>query len=282
MMIDVMHYTDYRQFLKDYYDIAKSDNPYFSFQTFSQKAGISSKGLLCNVLRGRRHLSKSHVIGIGQALKLSTTQFEYFENLVAYNCSKKLSDKKYFFERMTALRSTTPDGTERSSQLIQKEQYLFYSQWYHSVIRSLIGLHGYSGDVQQLAKMVRPQIPLGQVKKSVELMERLGLIVHDEKGNYALVNKIIRTAPDVVSLAVFNFHQQTGALALDALKQFPKDKRNFTGVTLGISKKSYAKVEHFRAHLLTIAEEDADADSVYQINFQLFPVSHNRSPRDES
>ena len=77
-------YTDYRQLLTDYYTCAKKHNPRFSYQVFSQRAGISSRGFLNNVINGRRRLSFSHVSGVGKAMNLSKCEQEYFEHLVAF------------------------------------------------------------------------------------------------------------------------------------------------------------------------------------------------------
>ena len=78
-MIDISKYKDYRKYLSDWYNAIKSKNPQFSYQAFSQKAGISSKGLLYNVLQGKRHLAKSHIVGMGRALNLNKQQFAYFD-----------------------------------------------------------------------------------------------------------------------------------------------------------------------------------------------------------
>jgi uncharacterized protein (TIGR02147 family) len=75
---DISTYTDYRLLLKDYYEDCKAKNPWFSYQCFSQKAGISSRGLLCNVVSGKRRLSPSHVAGVAAAMRLNKSQFAYF------------------------------------------------------------------------------------------------------------------------------------------------------------------------------------------------------------
>jgi uncharacterized protein (TIGR02147 family) len=273
--IDLSTYMDYRKFLKDYYEASKAENPHFSYCMFSRKAGISSKGLLYNVLQGKRHLSKAHVVGICSALKLDKHQCEYFENLVAYASVRKPADKKYFFDRLTSIKASGDNAWK--PQMVRKEQFQFYSQWYHAVVRSLIDLHGYSGDVRSIARLLYPAVSPGKVKKSIQLLERLGFIKKDESGNYSLVDKSITTAPEVMSLAVLDYHGKAGELAMGALMDLPRGKRNFSACTLGVSERTYERmckeIEEFRLRLQRIAEEDTSADRVYQLNFQLFPVS---------
>jgi uncharacterized protein (TIGR02147 family) len=276
-MINIADYTDYRRYLNDYYQIAKEKNPRFSYQAFSEKAGISSKGLLYNVLNEKRHLSKLHLAGMSQALGLNKHQITYFETLFAYNCAKKVSDRKYYFERLTSIRAT--GTTAWKPQIVRKEQYEYYSHWYHSVIRSLIGMHGFSGDYQALSRQLYPSITPGQVKKSIELLLALELISKDENGEYILTNRTITTEPEVESVAIHSFHLQAGELAVAALRELPKQKRNFSGVTVGISENMYREIckdiEEFRIHILRKIESDSSARIAYHMNIQFFPVSRD-------
>jgi uncharacterized protein (TIGR02147 family) len=87
----------------------------------------------------------------------------------------------------------------------------------------------------------------------------------------------ISTGPEVNSLAVANFHQTMGRLALDALEHIPKTERNMTASTVYISQNTYEtikqKIEELRQEILVLADADKNADRVYQANFQVFPVS---------
>ena len=84
-MPDICRYTDYRKFLQDYYEEARRKNPGFSYRVFSERAGIKSRGFLCNVLQGRRSLLKSNIFALAQMMRLNKVESDYFENLVAFN-----------------------------------------------------------------------------------------------------------------------------------------------------------------------------------------------------
>jgi uncharacterized protein (TIGR02147 family) len=274
-MPNIGEYTDYRKFLLDFYQEAKSRNPSFSYQMFSEKAGIKSKGFLYNVMRGKRDITKSNLFGLVQAMKLGKHETEYFENLVSFNQAKNLNERNHYYERLSAVRSS--GKTAWKPQIIRQEQYEFYATWYHSVIRSLIDLHGFSGDYEWLAKSVYPRIRPLQAKKSVELLLKLGLVKKEKDGSYKVTDKSITTPKEVLSLAFANFHEQAGKLALDSLKGVATDKRDFSGMTLGISEETYREICEdiymLRQKILQKAEADSKANAVYQLNFQLFPVS---------
>jgi uncharacterized protein (TIGR02147 family) len=84
-MLDLLTYTDYQKFLKDYFEFKKRENPNFSYCLFSRKADIPSKGLLYNVLQGKRNLPKGRIRGMCQALSLDKHQSNYFKKLVLGN-----------------------------------------------------------------------------------------------------------------------------------------------------------------------------------------------------
>jgi uncharacterized protein (TIGR02147 family) len=58
----------------------------------------------------------------------------------------------------------------------------------------------------------------------------------------------------------------------------PQDKRNITGLTLGISEKTYLKlceeIQQFRSKIVRIAEQDGEADRTYQLLFNFFPITN--------
>ncbi len=131
--------------------------------------------------------------------------------------------------------------------------------------------------------MVTPPITLKQAKKSVKLLEKLGMISRQKNGIYRITDKSITTGKEVISLAVQNFHVECTKLAEKAIQQIGKKERNITGLTLGISKKSYdlicGQIQYFQERIMNIANSDDEADRVYQLNFHLFPLSENDKER---
>lgn len=274
--IKVYDFTDYRSFLKEFYNQMKEINKNFSYQMFSDKAEIKSRGFLYNVIQGKRKLDQAHVLGLVSAMKFDKHETEYFEHLVSYNNANAMKEKAYFFEKLMAVKSKGNSAWE--PQIVRNEQYDFYSQIHHSIIRSLIGIHKVSDDFQALAKSIFPKLTVGQIKKSVTLLEKLGFIRRKEfDDSYELIENHISTLPDVQSLAIKNYHKQSGELALTALSDLPVNERNISSVMVGISKNSYARlcteIEIFRNKISKIAEEDNDPDTVYQVNIQLFPLT---------
>ena len=275
-MPDIFTYVDYRKFLSDYYTESKDVNSSFSYQAFSNKAGFKNKGFIFNVICGRKNLSKSSVIKISQTIKLKPKEADYFENLVSFNQAKNLRDRNYFFDKLNEIKSNRK-GVSKVRQL-RKEQYAFYSKWYLSIIRSLIDMHEFKDDYTWLAKNVYPSIKRKEAKDAVKLLDKLGLIKKEKNNTYKITDKLITAGKEIIELGLLNFQLEILELTRKAIHELPRDKRNISGLTLGISKETYdlicKEIESFQERILELAKLDDDADNVYQFNFHLFPVSN--------
>jgi uncharacterized protein (TIGR02147 family) len=78
-------------------------------------------------------------------------------------------------------------------------------------------------------------------------------------------------------LAVRKFQAETLRLAGDLHDRIPREHRDISTVTMGISSETYKKLKEevraFRKRCIRIADADENVDRVYQLNVQFFPVS---------
>src|SRR5271157_3051902 len=128
-MPNICRYIDYKRFLKDYYEEARRKNPGFSYQVFSQKAGIKSRGFLYNVIQGRRSLSKSGIFGLAQAMRLNKYESDYFENLVAFNDAATLAERNHFYQRLSGIKLS--GNTAWMPQIVRSERFEYYSKLHY-------------------------------------------------------------------------------------------------------------------------------------------------------
>jgi uncharacterized protein (TIGR02147 family) len=273
MTVSVFNFTDYRQFLRQSIAGKKAENPHVSYRAICEKTGIKSKGHLALILQGKTKVSIPFAIKLAEFLKLKKREMEYFQYLVLFNQAKNHQDKKAFFEKMMSFK-------ESSVRIIDSNQYEYYDRWYHSAIRAILEFYPFDNNFVQLAKMVEPAITADEAEKSIALMERLGLIAKDG-GRYRPVDRVIDSGSEANSLSVNNVAIQTLRLAEQAIDRFPREERMLSGVALGISEKGYqaaiAELRDFRQRIYTIVEND-DANRIYQLNIQLFPLSKRYVP----
>ncbi len=276
-MPDIFQYNDFRLYLGKFYEEKKKKQASFSYQSFSRLAGFTSKSSVLNVIQGRKNLSKASIVKMGEALKLGKTEREYFEALVHFNQAKGFKEKNHYYDKLDSIRCT--NGEAGHSKKLRRNQFEFYSQWYHAAIRSIIGMYPFKDNYAWLAKKVNPPININQAKKSVRLLENMGLIEKTPDGIYKITDQHISTGREIKNLAVHHFHLKCLDLAKAALEELPQDKRNISGLTLGISEKAYKniceEIYKLQEKLISLAEKDVYSNSVYQVNFQIFPMTNH-------
>ena len=270
----VFEYLDYREFLKDYYNSKKEANPAFSLRVFSDKIGFKAKDFISRVMSGSKNLSDQSISKVAAGLRLGKHETEFFTGLVKFNQAETTEDRNTAFEEMQAALKVARFAEKQ--HVLGHAQYMVYSHWRHLTVRSLIGMFGFNGDYETLAKQVRPHITAEEAKKSVQLLEECELIKKDKSGKYVLTENSITTGDRTSKLALRGYHQHCLKLAADSIDRDPPGSRHISGLTLGISQEGYERIVErinaFRKEIALIAEEDQNSDKVFQLEFAMFPV----------
>lgn len=269
-MKPIFEYSDYRLFLQDYLHDAKSRGVQLTYEELGEKVGFSSRGFVTQIIQRKTKIPKAKIRKFGQALGLKKKEQEYFELVVKFDQAKTYRERNLLFKELVSRFSSC-------MKQIGPDKYEFYSTWYYSAIRSLLGYYPFIGDYNKLAQQLVPAITPGQAKKAIEVLERLSLIIKKEDGYYHLTDRLVSTGDTVGTVALINFQNATMDLAKEALELFPRDQRDSSTLTLGLSEEGYKaaveKIAVLRRELLEIARFDRQIDRVIQVNLHAFPLS---------
>jgi uncharacterized protein (TIGR02147 family) len=158
------------------------------------------------------------------------------------------------------------------------EYFEYFSQWYHAVVKELLNLMEFNGDIEALSAMISPSVKAPEIAKSIELLKRLGLVEVDSHGRYHTKQPFLSSSGiEMQSLAVKNVQRKMALLAADAISTIPAEHRDISGVSIGISPEGFLKARQelaqCRQRLLEIAAADRHSDRVYRVNLHLFPLS---------
>lgn len=277
-------YTDYRKWLSDTFQARKAAHSWYSYGVLASRAGFKARDFLLRVMRGERNLSSEGAEKLAAALELSRKECEYFLALVRYNQAK--SDRKRedaWTQVEQALAKVRDVGAPRLLNAVHRQ---IQSHWHALALRSLLEMRPDPGDCAALGSRLHPPQTAATVRHDIALLERGGLLEKQEDGLWHATEKAIATSPEVGAPAVRQFHRKCLELASQSLESVPVERRNISGITLGISAQTYDRIcqrlQEVREEFSRLADADNEADEVFQLTFAFFPFSQPASEKEAS
>ena len=277
---DVFEFTDYRVFLKAFYEFKKSTNPNYSMSTFVRRAGLgeNSRGYLKLVIEGKRNLTANTLRRFSEALSLNAKEALYFENLVYFNQAKTLKDREYYIERLGA----SAQGRESKQFELMKSKYQYWSNWYYVVIRELVGLSSFQEDSAWISNQLRNKISRRQAQDALKNLESLELIRRDVKtGKLVQSEPLVKHSGTFFNEVICKYHLEMMERAKEALRDDTYEDRSASSVTLSCE---HSKMPEIRKAIADFRDElnlkfgtGPRADTVFQVNFQLFQFTPAKS-----
>ncbi|MCQ2092024.1 MAG: TIGR02147 family protein [Fibrobacter sp.] len=267
---DVLQYTNYRVYLRDYYEYKKKTVSAFSLRFFAEKAGLSSHAHLKLAIDGKRNITKNTVTKLIHGLGLENQRAAYFESLVFFNQATTDEDKKIYYAQLVKASPRSKLHKMDSAQL------RIFKEWHHSAILEMVGLKDFRPIPEQISKRLRGLITPAQATESLNLLLELGLLVKTANG-YRQSNPLITTDDEVQDIMVKMYHNQMLALSTRMLNDLPGEERDVSALTFGIKRSDFANLKKhlqlMRKELLDFSAKAGEAEEVVQINLQLFPLT---------
>ena len=263
-------YLDYRQFLRDRFRKLKKTGK-ATHRSLSKKAGFASPNFLKLVMEGERNLSERSIAQVAGAFDLNDREREFFAALVRFNQAKGLEEKEALYQELKLRR---PD---LSLKRLEHSQFDYLKDWHTVAIREMVALEGFREDPDWIAQRLGQRVSPAQVKRSLKLLDRLGLLGRDAKNRLIPNQAPLSSGDEVSSLAAYSFHQGMLDQAKRALRETPTEQRDISSVTLAVSaetlKKVKRKIQAFRKEILAMSQGNGKAEAIYQMNIQLFNLS---------
>ena len=269
-MKPIVEYSDFRQYMLDYYEERKRRSV-FSWREFSKIAGFTSSSYMKVVCDGKSKLSRIGVERTGAAMGLVGFEMEYFRAMVEFGQAATEEKKKAAYENMLAIAKV------HKVRVLEGDLFEFYDSWQNPVVRELAPLMP-GATPGEIAKKCYPEISAAEVQQSLNFLTKAGLLKKAGDSAFVQAETSITGTPDATRLALRGMHRQMSKLATPAL-DLPVEQRNFSGVTMGVSRESYERIvkvlDECRRQIIAIAADDKDIDQVYRLNLQLFPLTKN-------
>lgn len=269
-MKEIFEYTDYRLYLRDFYEYTKQSKPYYSFRFIASRVGINP-GFIFRLMSGKVHLGLKKIEIFADLINLSGRQRDYFVELVRLGRAKRNEDIQECLKRLQSIR-----GVQFTT--IADDQLEFFGKWYHMAMRSLLSIYPFDGkNYRRLGAMLIPPLTADEARESVNLLTRLGLVHHGPDGIFKVINMFISTKEKWSSTAIHQYQKSSIELSLKSLEDLSKDMRDISTLTFTFSKKQMEtlkeRLQEIRQEILMLSQDSPDEDCVMQLNLQLFPAA---------
>ena len=270
--INIYDYTDYRKFLQDFYELEKSLDVTFSYRVFAAAVDIDAS-LLVKILQGKRHVSSKGIEPFVEFFRFKEAKAEYFREMVAYGKAKTDEDVRKHFEALQKMRPAT-------CRELDEARYRYFQQWYYPMIRSALDVFDYRDpqDAAALGEACIPKLSASQVEKAVDALLQLGLARRRRDGRVVPTEAHLRTQEHWLSATISDYQGRIAELARDSIASTPKEKRDISTLTMALDSSQIQKIRNILAETRKAIVNVVNAmpaqicDSVYQLNFQLFPM----------
>lgn len=269
-MKEIFEYFDYRLYLRDFYEFAKLNKPYYSYRFIASRVGVNP-GFLFRLMSGKVHIGLRKIEVFADLLELSGRQREYFTELVRLGKAKRDEDVQESLKKLKSIR-----GIQFST--IADDQMEFFGKWHHMAMRSLLSIYPFNGkNYRRLGAMLIPPLSANEARESVNLLVRLGLVSPDHDGIYKVADTFISTKEKWSSAAVHEYQKASIALSLKALDTLSKDIRDVSTVTFTCSRNQLEtlrdRLQEIRQKMLMMSQDCPGEDCVMQLNLQLIPAA---------
>ena len=280
----VLHYDDYRDFLRDWLDADKLNGP--NQKEFAAVAGCQP-AMITLVIKKQRDLSPTTARAFLEALnhfrKMRPEEDECF--MLLFNKEWLEKKKNYALlknveRQLEVLRSEPP-----KYYTLADDAYRIFSGWRLPVIFELAHARDFQPEPSWLAERLWPETTEAEAAEALETLIEIKLLVQED-GRLVPVSRTVvdkdfhtdfRKDPTQRRKALYYQHLEQLQLAAQALLSIDPKERHYATATISLGTQGYIEVleafDTFFQTALKCSEAREDDKRVYQLNSHMFPVS---------
>lgn len=269
-MPSIYEHTDYRSFLREWFEEEKKHKSFMSYRYLSRRVDIDP-GFLVHIFQGTKHLSEAAIPRLVQELKFDAAQAEYFRELVLFNRARGPRQIQEHFQRLCRMRDV-------QTQEIASQQYRYYLKWHYPAVRvALLAFPLQRGQEDAFAQRMDPALSRTELDEAIQVLQELNLAQWTCDGILEPMSPFLTTGDRWKDQAVKGFQDQTLELARRSLTAHSPTCREVSTLTLAIPESEIPTlqemVKDFRQRVLQWTASLEEADAVMQVNVATFPLT---------
>lgn len=269
------NYVNYRDFLADFLTYKRSQKiglRKYNYSDFAAAANLKSPQYLKLVIENKRNLSDDGIEKFSKALGFSKKDSEHFSCLVKYNQATAPKERYHFLQKLSLHRS-------------EHVQELKSPHWLKVIVYSVCDGMGGAYSLNDLQKLLKNRCKIQDLQNCLDEMveEKTLQIIHGSSSETHLYQKTEGKNPlsnDIPLEIIKQIQSDLLFLGLESLFIDDSSQRDLGSFSIALTQKEFEMVKFeirkFRKNLLKdllILREKDHGDRVYQVQFQVFPVT---------
>ncbi|MAF90433.1 MAG: hypothetical protein CL674_04105 [Bdellovibrionaceae bacterium] len=248
--------------LKSSFQERKARNSRYSLRAYANFLGIDASSL-SKVLKGHRNLPSSMGKQIVSKLDLSEAQKSLFYHSLVESRTKPQRDNNEHWNYIDL-------NLEKSFKLI--------AEWEYFAILNIVKLKSFEANANWIAD--RLGIDVSRVEEVIIDLLELKLLEEGPQGELFRTTENLSTDTDLPNPALVEAHKKELDLARKSLSTDKIEERGFYSLTVAGSPEAFIKVKKlsfdFLGRCMKLLEK-SEAENVYQINIQAFPLAKGKN-----
>ena len=265
----IFEYIDVSLFLQDYYQYRKAQTRDFSYQSWADELGVTSKSYLRFVTLRKRRISSELLDRLAQMIFQTEAEKDYFTHLVFYSQAESETQKKHF-----------------GRQLIksQREQVRFQVQAppvqatlapLAVMVRNVLSFADGEFSESELARIFKVQDE--ELSGFLNELHRIGWVEMEvNHKNWKATASHIKITDLAGSESLAKYHQESLQQALLQAQNSKSEERSFRSLGMALNEGQYkALLEEWGRFVQGLFEKNESSQiqgkRMYQINFNAIP-----------
>ena len=267
-IVDIFQFTHFRKYLDEYQAARVVSDPEFTRAGVCALLGLpKTRSYYNDIIKGKK-LSSRMIPKFVEVLGLNKKEAKYFETMVNLDQAKSTAERDALFEEL--LRQH-PDP----HHILDADAYEYYNHWYNSVLFTALDVVDVSDDLEPIQKRIFPKVSVGTLKRSLELLERLGFVRKNEDGFWKSCRDSVSSGAHNNSDLVRQYQLQCFELSKQALLANDDNPSDMGTFTFSVSDEAFKAIAReiwaLKARVRKIITQDKKkATGVHQLNIHLF------------
>ena len=266
--IDIFQFTHFRKYLDEYQAARVLTDPEFTRAGACALLGLpKTRSYYNDIVKGKK-LSSRMIPKFVEVLGLNKKEAKYFETMVNFDQAKTTTERDAFFDELIKLH---PDP----QHILNEDAYEYYNHWYNSVLFTALDVMDVSDDLEPIQKRIFPKVSVGTLKRSLELLARIGFVRKNEDGFWKSSRESVSSGAYNNSDLVRQYQLQCFELSKQALLANDDNPSDMGTFTFSVSDDAYKEIaleiQNLKAKVRKIITQDKkEATGVHQLNIHLF------------